>query len=266
MRYFRKYLLVLKLSWQNGLVYRTSLLMWRLRQFLSSLMSLTIWQVMFTSNQTLFNYQEKEMISYIFLVSFLQSMILATIMHGLAADIYSGKISDILLKPINLFAYLATLDLSDKLKNIFFASIEAIILAFIFHPVIVLPSLTNLVIFIFTILIGVILYFLVQLLFGSIGFWSPETWAPRFLFMMFLEFTAGKLFPLDILPQFVQKIIFLTPFPYFSYFQIQVFLNRLTTTQLLTYLLTSILWIILLTVIVSKLWQRGIKEYQAAGI
>jgi len=229
-------------------------------------MSLTVWQVMFSGNQTLFNYQQQEMISYIFLVSFLQSMILATIMHGLAADIYSGKISDILLKPINLFGYLATLDLADKFKNIIFTIIEAIILAFIFHPVIILPSLINFGVFIFTILIGVILYFLIQLLFGSIGFWSPETWAPRFLFMMFLEFTAGKLFPLDILPKMVQNIVLLTPFPYFSYFQIQVFLNRLTTQQLITYLATSIFWTILLTIVVGKIWKRGIKGYQAAGI
>lgn len=261
-----KYLTIAKLSWQNGLVYRTSLVMWRIRQFLSTLMALTIWQVLFDTQDQIFQYQQDQMIGYIFLISILQSTILTTIMHGLASDIYSGKISNILLKPLNIFYYLASLDIADKLKNIAFVIVETIILALIFKPTIILPSPIILLLFLLTVLIGIVIYFLVLLLLGSIGFWSPETWAPRFLFATFLQLTAGKLFPLDILPQTMQNILFFTPFPYLSYFQTQIFLGKLTTQQTISSVTMSVAWLIILTVVVKYVWKKGIKNYSAVGM
>lgn len=261
-----KYLTLTNLSWQSGLVYRTSLIMWRLRQFLGTLMSLTIWQVLYQNQNNIFDYQRNEMIGYILLVSILQSIILSTVMHGLASDVYSGRISKILIKPINLYAYFISLDLADKLKNIFFSFFEGMILFLIFQPQLMLPSWPNLIFFLIAIILGVAIFFLVQFLFGSMGFWTPDTWAPRFLFFMFLNFTAGKMFPLDILPDIIQKIIFFTPFPYLSYVQIQIFLGRFTTTQTINYLLMAGAWLILLIIVNKKIWKKGIKEYTATGI
>lgn len=261
-----KYLTLTNLTWQSGFVYRTSLIMWRVRQFLSTLMALTIWQVIYLNQDKVFDYPKNQMLGYIFLVSILQSIILSTIMHGLANEVYSGQISKILVKPINLFSYYISLDLADKLKNIVFSLFEGLILFLIFKPEIILPALPIMILFMISILIGVAIFFLVQLMFGSLGFWTPETWAPRFLFFMFLNFTAGKMFPLDILPQTIQKIIYFTPFPYLSYFQIQLFLQRLSPDQISQFFAGAIFWLIFLSILVNKVWQKGIKEYTATGI
>lgn len=263
---FSKYLILTNLSWQNGFVYRTSLIMWRVRQFLSTLMALTIWQVIYLNQTQVFNYQQSQMLGYIFLVSILQSIILSTVMHGLSSEVYHGQISKILIKPISLFGYFISLDLADKLKNIIFSFFEGVILYLIFKPELIMPSWPIFALFLFSTVIGVVIFFLVQLLFGSLGFWTPDTWAPRFLFFMFLNFTAGKMFPLDILPAIIQKIIFFTPFPYLSYFQIQLFLNRLSSTQIINFLIMSFFWIIFLSFIAYKTWKKGIKEYSASGI
>lgn len=260
-----KYLTLLQLSWQNGLVYRTSVIMWRLRQFLTTLMSLTVWTVIYQGNSQAFNYTESSMITYIFLVSFLQSMILASALNGLAQRVYSGEISNHLLKPINLFGYLAIEEVADKAKNIGFLITEILILFMIFRPSIVFPSGELFAMFIIWSLLGVILNFIITLLFGAFGFWSPDTWGPRFLFFMILNFTAGKLFPLDILPDVIQKILYLTPFPYLSFLQIQLFLNRLTTSEIVTHSLGLLFWIGLLGSTVALLWKKGLKSYESAG-
>jgi ABC-2 type transport system permease protein len=261
-----KYAVLLQLSWQNQFVYRTSLFMWRLRQFLSSMMSLTIWSVLFASQTSIFNYNQQQMISYVFLISFLQSVVLTTALHGLANDIYSGAISSLMTKPLNIFAYLATQDAADKLKNIFFVIFEVALLAWIFKPVVTLPSMTMLGLFLLSVILGVVLYFLVIMLFGTLGFWSPETWGPRFLFFMVLDFSAGKLFPLDILPRSIQDILYLTPFPYFSYAQIQIFLEKYSYAQALTTIGVISVWAVFLGLGLAFVWRKGIKNYAAAGI
>lgn len=260
-----KYLTLLKLNWQNGLAYRTSVIMWRLRQFLETLMSLTVWIVIFESNPRAFAYTKESMVTYIFLAGFLQSVIIATYLNGLAQRVYSGEISNQLLKPINIFGYFAIEEAADKIKNLSFLVIETLILFLIFKPVIVVPAIGTALIFLLWSALGVILNFCITLIFGALGFYSPETWGPRFLFYMILTFTAGKLFPLDILPTFLQKILYFTPFPYLSFVQIQLFLERLSTKEIVTHSMVFGFWVVVLGVVVVKLWQKGLKSYESAG-
>ncbi len=260
-KYWRAFLV----TWQNSMVYPVSLLFWRLRQFLSTFMSLTIWTVIFTGQQQAFGYLPSQMITYIFLTGILQSIILATILGSLAEDIYTGKISYQLMKPMNIYCYLATQEVADKLKNLSFIILETIILFFLFKPQVVFPSTGVFLLFVFAAILGAILMFVIMLLFGTIGFWSQETWGPRFLFYMFIDFTAGKLFPLNIFPQTVQQIIFLTPFPYLSYAQTQIFLGRYVGEDILKTFICLVLWIFLLSAAFLFLWRKGIKEYGALG-
>jgi len=262
---WQKYWQLFLVTWQNGLAYPISVLFWRLRQFLSTFMSLTIWTVVFTGQQQAFGYQQSQMITYIFLTGILQGIIIATILSSLSDDIYSGKISYQLIQPINVLAFLGVQDLSDKIRNIGFTLFESIILFLIFRPVLVLPALPILLIFLLTALLGALLMFLIMLLFGTIGFWSPETWGPRFLFYMFLDFTAGKLFPLSIFPQWLQNVLFYTPFPYLSYAQTQIFLGRFVGEDITKTVFNLFLWVIVLGVLFHFVWNKGLKEYGALG-
>ncbi|MBU0579514.1 ABC-2 family transporter protein [Patescibacteria group bacterium] len=202
-----KYWLIAQLFWQDSLVYRASFLMWRLRSFTSTLISLSVWSAIYQHQSQVFNYSQPAMLSYIFLTAILHSLILSTSLHSLANEIYSGQISFNLLKPINFMGMLISQELADKAINIIFAIGEINLLYLIFKPSFILPPSNTILIFIFWVALGIIIHFIINLLFGTIGFWSPDSWGPKFLFFMLIEFTAGKLYPLDILPQIIQKII-----------------------------------------------------------
>lgn len=261
----RKYWQLFLITWQNSFVYRLSLFFWRFRQFLSTIMSLTIWSVIFTSQQSAFGYARAEMITYIFTVSILQSLILATVLNGLAGEVYSGAISKELVKPVNLYVYLGIQDIADKLKNFIFVILESSIIFFIFRPEIIIPTLDAGIVFLFWLAGGIILNFWISLLFGALGFWAPNTWGPRFLFFMIVEFTAGKLFPLDILPKAVQAFLNATPFPFLSYYQTQLILGRLGPAEVLQKSVLLLFWIILTGVAALWVWKKGLRDYSAAG-
>lgn len=261
----KKYIQLIKLSWQNGFVYRISLLMWRFRQFLSSLMAMTVWTVIYQTQSAVLGYDQDQMITYIFLSAFLQSFILATALNSLSSRVYSGEISSLLLKPVSLFGYLAMEDIADKLRNIAFIVIESSLLFLLFLPAIPMPTLGHFVLFVLAAFMGAILNFIINLLFGSIGFWSPDTWGPKFMFFIMVEFTAGKLFPLDILPPMIRNIVYMTPFPYFSFVQTQIFLGRLSNLEIFKNLGILSIWIVGLYILNRWIWQRGLRDYAAAG-
>lgn len=261
----QKYLTIFWMNWQAGLAYPLSFGLWRFRQLLTTLMSLSVWSVIFAQNANVFGYSQSQMTSYVFVVAILQGAILSTNLHSLAGDIYSGNLSQLIIKPIKLFRYFVALELSDKLKNVIFIFLESVILYFIFKPTLVIPNLQTLIIFIFWILLGVIIHFFIEILFGTLGFWSPQTWGPKFLFFMIVDATAGKLFPLDILPSFLQRMLFFTPFPYLAYAQSQLFLGRISQDLILGQTLALLFWCCFLGFLAHALWNRGMKEYSAAG-
>jgi ABC-2 type transport system permease protein len=260
-----KYWALLKLSWQSEFAFRASFIIWRLRNFSASLISLTLWSIVFTTKASFLGYSSDQMLTYVFLITILFSVILSTQQHGLAGQVYSGNISYQLIKPFKLFAFLGTQDLADKAKNIFFVILECLILYLLFQPKIIFPGIIALSIFGIWVIAGAILNFLLALIFGAIGFWSPDVWAPKFLFFMLIEYAAGRWFPIDILPKVVQTIFYSTPFPYLSYVQTQIFLEKLNNTQITIFSLIMIGWILLLGLLNHFLWQRGLKDYAAAG-
>lgn len=261
----KKYWIFFQTFWQNGLAYPLSFLLWRLRQMLSTLMSLTIWNVVFTQQSEAFGYDRAQMISYVFVVSLLQGAILASSLHGLAGEVYSGSISQLLIKPIAVFKYLAASEVADKIKNVVLILAEMSIFYLIFQPSLSFPSLPIFGLFLIWVILGIVLHFYIEILFGTLGFWSPQVWATKFLFFVMIDVTAGKLFPLDVLPQSLQTVLNLTPFPYLAYVQTQLFLGRLQPIQLIQYSIGLVTWTVLLAVLAIITWRRGIKSYSAAG-
>ncbi len=261
----RKYLTLFQMYWQNSWVYPISFVFWRLRQFLLTFAALTMWATIYQHQVHSFGYTRDAMISYIFLTGFLQSLILATQTSDLAQQIYTGDISNILLKPLNIFAYLMTREAADKFLNFTFVIIETIIFYFLFRPTIIMPPPATFLLFSLSVFLGALLLFLIMLLMGTIGFWSPDTWGPRYLFYMFIDFTAGKLYPLTIFPQWFQRILFFTPFPYLTYIQTQIFLGTFSASESTQALLVLSGWIIGIFLLFHHFWRTGMNEYGAVG-
>ncbi len=251
--------------WQNLLTYPLNFVFWRLRQMLGTFTSLTFWSVVFVGTGSAFGYDRTDMISYIFLTSFLQSFVLSTLLNGLAQDVYTGEISNTLVKPIRMFGVWITQEIADKSMNLFFVILESLFLFWVFKPQLILPPTPQLLVFLVAAFLGAVILFYIMLLFGTLGFWTQETWGIRFLFFMILDFTAGKLYPLDILPELVKKVLFITPFPYLAYSQTQLFLGKYSPTEVVHVFIALITWVLVLAGLFHILWKRGLKEYGAVG-
>ncbi|MBP7876321.1 ABC-2 family transporter protein [Candidatus Woesebacteria bacterium] len=262
---FRKYLALFSISWQNGLVYKTSFFLWQFRQLLATILPLTLWTAVYSTNQITFGYLRGEMIGYILISGLLQSIIMATALHDMPGKVYSGDLSIILIKPIGIFRFAAMSDLADKLKNILVVLAVSGLLWFVLQPQLSQFNTANAPLLILWILGGVILHFYIEMLFGAIGFWSPEVWGPKFVFFVLVELAAGRSFPLDILPAAVQNVLFLTPFPMLGFMQTQLALGRLSPERQLSTSLALIAWIIGTAVFCLWVWRRGLRSYEAAG-
>ncbi|MBI2622878.1 MAG: ABC-2 family transporter protein [Candidatus Levybacteria bacterium] len=262
----RAYLLVVKNTWEETVAYRFNFVMWRLRVVLQILTLYFLWLAIIPNKASIFGYDQSQILTYILGTSIFSSVILSTRSHEIGEQINRGDLSNFLLRPINYFFYWFARDLGDKAMNILFATVELTILFFILRPPLIVQL--NLLFIIFTFIsavLALILYFLFNILLGFLGFWSPETWAPRFIFMTVISFFAGGLFPLDILPKAMFSVFQLLPFPYLLYFPLKVYLGKMTLFEMSNGIFISVLWILVLHWMAKLIWLRGLRLYTAQG-
>lgn len=248
------------------LTYRLSFVMWRLRNVLQLLTIYFLWSSLITSRQTLFGYSQSLMLTYIIGTSFLSAIVLSTRTHEIGENINSGDLSSFLIRPMNYFGYWFAKDVGDKLMNISFSIVELTGLFFLLHPPLFIQTdIVFLLFFVLAACLAVLLNFLIGAIISMIGFWSPEVWAPRFIFFILINFFAGALFPLDIFPKPVFQIFQLLPFQYLLFFPIKIYLGQMSLQIIFQGICISLVWIFLLWYGVMLTWKKGIKMYTAYG-
>ena len=224
------------------------------------------WSALLKHRTSFAGYDRTQMITYVLGKNVLRSIVFATRTEEIASEINHGRLSSYLLKPVNFMLYTLFRDLSEKSINLVSSIIEVIGLILIFLIKLQWPQdVHTWLLFLASIAGATWLYFILSFMTGCWGFWTSESWGPRFLLELFLEFTAGVFFPLDVLPQLAQQIIKSFPSPYLVFFPLQIFLGKLNSTQIINGFLTQMFWILAISGLARRVWSKGMQNYSAVG-
>lgn len=263
-----KYLQVFITSWENGFIYRLNFIMWRFRVVLQMLTVYFLWSSVLSNSPNAFGYTPAMFLTYILGTSLVRSIVFSSQSTGVQADIGSGDLNNHLTRPINYFMYWFSQDLADKLLNLGFAVIEiSLFILLIKPPLVVPPSLPYLFLCIISVILAMVMYFFFSLIIALTTFWMPEGngWPQRFFVYVILEFFAGGLFPLDILPQPLAQIVTRLPTAYMLNTPLQIYLGRVPFTEIITILPQMILWTVIFALIAQFQFRRGLRVYGAYG-
>lgn len=264
----KKYLLVSKNTFQEFLTYRLSFVLWRFRNIVSFLAILFFWLAVYKSRPSFLGYSSKQMYSYLLGIAFIKSLVFSSRTSDLAEMIRDGELSRVLLMPASVFKYFLSRDFSDKIVNFTFSVLEIIIVAKIFNLSLYFPRDLHVLFFVLPLLIvSFFLYFFLSLIVSMSAFWTDDIWAVRYLVgVIFLEFFSGSFFPIDVLPVWMQKIIYFTPFPYLAYFPIKIWLGQVSgELAILKICVICVSWLALFFLLTKAVWNKGLKHYGAYG-
>ncbi len=260
----QKYISIFQITLQEIFTYRLNMLMWRVRQVFVFLIPFFIWKSVLGGGGEIYGYSFSAIMTYLFGTTILRSLVMGSRTIDLGWMINSGYLTIPLMRPINTFGLFFVRDLADKLFNLGFMVFELPLLYFLFHPPVFLQS--NPLVWLYTALstgMGILIYFYINVIFGSFAFWSRDVWAPRFLLMVIMEFATGAMFPLDMLPLTWQQVIHTTPFPYLLYAPLKIYLGA--DPLMFTHLAVSLAWVIILGWLAHLIWKKGITSYEAEG-
>ncbi len=263
----RKYWQIFKINFQEYLVYRLNFILWRFRSFVLFLTLLLFWLAIYGDNNDLLGYQKSQMIAYMIGFAFLRSIVLATTTGDLAGQIKSGDLTQLIIRPMKMLPFWFISDLVDKAFNFGFMVVEVGLVLFLLKSPFYFPQkIETYFFFLILVLLAVLLNYFINFLLSIFAFWTEDVWATRWLFaVILLQFFAGAYFPLDILPAWLTKIIYLTPFPYLIFFPLKVWLEQVSGVMILKTIFICGLWTALAYWLAKFLWRKGIKNYGAYG-
>lgn len=265
----RKYLSIFNISFQQEFVYRLNFIMWRVRNVFQIFLLFFLWDAVFSDpNRVVFGYDRAKILTYVFGILIIKAFVFSARAVDVAGQVANGDILNYLVKPVNFFRYWLVRDISSKALNLIFAVVEITILFLILRPPFFLQTnLIYLLAFVASLILAIFMYFSLLMITNTIPFLAPElAWGGHFLVIVtFTEFLSGSLFPIDILPLSIQRVLMFTPFPYLIFFPLEVYLGKIATSAILGGLFISLFWTIVLWVGMNFFWKKGLQIYEAYG-
>ena len=256
-----KYWYLFCYNYRSNTAYRWSSLSWLFGHLFMIAGTIYVWYISAKNGSTLFDF--KEIFTY-YIIGGLIS-ISNGVHYGLGQNITSGKLTDKLISPSSAIGRIIVADLGWHFFANFVNIIFLIGVAYIGREYIYLPNNFLTIIFTLTISsVGFVAQIYINLIFGMLAFWMTDAWGIFDLQGNITNILSGKLIPLSVLP--LSSIISTLPFAYFYYLPIQVFMQKISTSQIWVTCLIGLLWITVLHFMARFIWKIGLKKYEAVGL
>jgi ABC-2 type transport system permease protein len=266
----KKYWHVLNIGIQNNLTYRFNFLARTLFGLIPLIAVIYVWRTIFAGkgpDSSVGTYTLAQMISYYLLVTIVDALTAVNEDDWqIAADIKDGNISQFLLKPIDYLVYRLCLFFSGRVTYIAVTAIPLALFILCLKKYFVLPpNWTALGGFFISVILTAMLQFFTSYAMAMLAFWVLEVSTFIFILYAFEYIASGHLFPLDILPQRLEQILFFTPFPYQLFFPVSVYMGKTAGPDLIRGLVIQAFWVAFAYFIARFAWNRGLKKYSAVG-
>jgi ABC-2 type transport system permease protein len=264
----KKYWHVLNIGIQNTLVYRVNFLFRSSFALIPLFATISLWRAIYAGQSgDVAGYTLTQMISYYLIVTIVDMLTAVSEDDWqIAADIKDGNISQFLLKPIDYLTYRLCLFGAGRLIYTSVALVPAALFIVGFRQYFVLPpDWATFGWFAVSVILTGLLQFFISYTMALLAFWVLEVSTFIFILYAFEYLASGHLFPLDILPAGLQRVMYFTPFPYQLYFPVSIYMGKTSGAELLHGLGMQLLWVIAAYGLARLAWGRGIRKYSAVG-
>jgi ABC-2 type transport system permease protein len=266
----KKYWHVINIGIQNNLTYRVNFLFRILFGFIPLLATIYLWRAIYSGKEpgaSVGEYSLAGMTSYYLLVTIVDALTAVSEDDWqIAADIKDGNISQFLLKPIDYMVYRLCLFFSSRMIYLSVAAIPLAIFIFSFrHYFVFPPDPATFGMFLVSVFLTALLQFFMSYAMAMLAFWVLEVSTFIFILFAFEYIASGHLFPLNILPPTLERVLHFTPFPYQMFFPISIYMGKTTGDALLRGLLIQAGWVFVAYLAARFAWSRGLRKYSAVG-
>lgn len=262
----RKYLTYFIVSFRANTAFKVDVSISIIFEMVYFYIYFSLWQTIYSVSNvsTISSYSISAMVTYYFVTAFLYQTDPTRAIY-LGNEIWNGNFTNDLIKPwrVKFIHYIYTA--GDVGFRLFMYLPFFFFIYLTVHNYIIIPTPLNLLFFVFTVFLTFIMMMSFYLIFHTLTFFLGDQYANIGLIAYLVTFLGGGVIPLSLLPDAVKPYIEYLPFRFAFNEPANIFLGKVTTTEVFWGWFQIILWSILFYLIYSIIFQKGTKRYTGTG-
>ena len=246
---------------KRNLAYKGSFYLFILCSCFGAFISYYLWMAIYGSSESgvLGGLSRNEMILYVFMTYVTSNLVNVEIAGYMVDDVREGSVVMNLIKPIDYRMSLISKALGTVVYR-FLAPSVFVWLGLEIYKVLVLGieavSIGNALLYLLSTFFSILIYQLFDFCFGLMAFVTTYMFGLKMAKNALVGFLTGQLIPISFFPEMLQRIFDFLPFSSMVYTPVMVYLGKYTGEALAVVLLRQIVWIVLLYVLGTFLWNR----------
>lgn len=260
----RAYVEFAKKAFQNNIVYRVNSYAGIINTIVMIFVNIAIWRAIYEEEATLEGLQFKLVMTYIVL-SFLMQSIFVMDEYLIQYKVRSGSISTDMLRPISFLNYIFSHNMGVMFFRIIVQLTPALLVSILFIKI--LPPFSPLiaVYFAISVVCGYLVLYSINLVVWLTSFWYFEIFSFITIKDAAVMILSGALLPIWFMPDWLYRIVQITPFGSIYSVPITIYLGQLPEAEIFQKIILQLVWIIVFQGIARLLWRCATKRIVVQG-
>lgn len=261
MSLFNKFLM---LSFKEKYAYKFDFYISILASVLVIVVQINVWEALYrgSANNT---GSLQQMITYVLLSSVIFSLTKSEAGKKIGRKIEDGSIISDFTRPVVFKNYIFAEDLGNNFFQVIFISLPSVAVVSLFYGFSWNGNFLNSLIFLASLVLGVIISFYIKYIIGLFAFWLETSWYIPFFVGAIFELFSGSTIPLWFFPEWLRNISYLLPFRMIFFEPISIFLNKYSVHHSISILGIQVIWLSALVIIEKLLWMNAQKKIVVHG-
>ncbi len=241
-----KYAEYLRISFLTMLAYRARYFVGITTYLIYISVNYFIWKAIFENSPQIGTYTFPQMMSYITIGWISRSFYYNRMETEIAQRVVKGDLALDLLKPVNFQWMQYSRTLGEAIFRLFLFTLPTYLVALIFYPVPLPHHLSTFIFFMAATFNAFMIFTTLNYLIGMFAIPLQNIEGLSYAKSNLMLFFSGLLIPFDFLPGVFKNIMMILPFGGISYIPLQIYLEKLSTSEILINLSHQIIWVIVL--------------------
>lgn len=262
----RKWRAIFSIYFQDGLAYRASGIIWILTDVTTAVTMPLVWARSASVSGKIAGFTGSDFVLYYLCMLLLGSFVTSHIMWEVAMEIKEGQFSTMLVRPVSFLQF-------TFLRNLTWRIIRTALFAPMFLLMLFLYRgfLDNAHIYVgwefwTSMVLGHLVSFTLVTTMAMFALFTQEVFSIFELYYIPMLFLSGTLFPISVMPVWVQVIAKAAPFYYTIGAPTEILIGRSSGAIAHQTILMQATWIVAAFLLGRFLWTKGLKHYSGVGM
>ncbi len=266
----KKYVSVWRLTFLNGMQYRTAALAGMSTQLFFGFIFIMIFAAFYkNASAAAMPMQWKEVVSYMWMQQIFLTLVMLWVRDtSLFQLITSGNIAYELCRPMHLYPFWYMKLMAQRLSALLLRCVPITIIVLLLPEKYRLdfpPSFAQAMMFLLVLATGLLLTVAISMFIYITVFWTMNPTGSTLMISVAGEFFAGLVIPVPMMPAWMQEVTYYLPFRWTTDFPFRVYSGHISIAEAWVGFSLQLGWLVVLVSIGIALIQKGLKQVVIQG-